>query len=533
MQAFPNYSPPQIERIQDLLIRLAQGKLLIPRFQREFVWKDEQRQELFRSIYRGLPIGSILTWMTSTHQLASFPRVGGFSVAPAHPDRPRSYILDGHQRMASLLGVLRPSLQAGSPAQNTESASGLRPLYFDLEKEQFELEPRSGRVTPEWVPMSAILNTGDFFAQQRRLSEAGKDDLARRLEYLATVIKDYRVPVVPLVSEDLNLVTDSFRLINNAGTKMSLLHMVNALTWTQDFDLSQNIGDFLESLGPGWRDLDAEIVLRICKAILELDLFDTDAVRVSAALRNVEDRSRTLDQARTALKAAVEFLDVELAICGTQIVPYANQIVLLAEALRPDRVREGAARELRTRLKKWFWITTYTEHFGGMSAGRMSRSLKQIHQIRDAEADPAKELEPPPIEPAGRFSAVTARSRAALWLLAKRRKEVSGSDGFDPFQLLAVDLSRSVFRLVDSRTPGYDTIANRFLLPAELQEAFRQRLERGDLEEREMEAQALTRESVRAFQAGLFEEFLRQRLAILRADEALFVRDLGLEIQGE
>ena len=43
-----------------LIEQIAAGKVRIPRFQRPFVWKQEDLHQLLDSVLRGIPIGSIL-----------------------------------------------------------------------------------------------------------------------------------------------------------------------------------------------------------------------------------------------------------------------------------------------------------------------------------------------------------------------------------------------------------------------------------------------------------------------------------------
>ncbi|MFO5474001.1 MAG: DUF262 domain-containing protein, partial [Dolichospermum sp.] len=53
---------PDTIYLEDLLEEIANGGYQIPVFQREFVWKTSQILELFDSILKGYPIGSLLFW---------------------------------------------------------------------------------------------------------------------------------------------------------------------------------------------------------------------------------------------------------------------------------------------------------------------------------------------------------------------------------------------------------------------------------------------------------------------------------------
>ena len=51
----------------DLIIaNLDHGAIALPQFQRGYVWNRAQVRGLMESLYRGHPVGSLLTWLTRT-----------------------------------------------------------------------------------------------------------------------------------------------------------------------------------------------------------------------------------------------------------------------------------------------------------------------------------------------------------------------------------------------------------------------------------------------------------------------------------
>ena len=44
-------------------------KLVLPAWQREFVWRTNQIVKIFDSIYKGFPIGNILVWNTKLNSI--------------------------------------------------------------------------------------------------------------------------------------------------------------------------------------------------------------------------------------------------------------------------------------------------------------------------------------------------------------------------------------------------------------------------------------------------------------------------------
>jgi uncharacterized protein with ParB-like and HNH nuclease domain len=81
-----------------LLDQIKIGNIALPDLQRPFVWETIKVRNLFDSLYKGLPIGYILLWETSTQN--SKHRHIGTNDKLAEP---RFLVIDGQQRLTSLL----------------------------------------------------------------------------------------------------------------------------------------------------------------------------------------------------------------------------------------------------------------------------------------------------------------------------------------------------------------------------------------------------------------------------------------------
>ena len=88
------------KKLKDLLNRFDAAELVLPEIQRDFVWGKNNVLLLFDSLYRGLPIGSMLVWKAKT-------------VVPTRKslmdlkiiDSLYGYLLDGQQRLTSIQRV--------------------------------------------------------------------------------------------------------------------------------------------------------------------------------------------------------------------------------------------------------------------------------------------------------------------------------------------------------------------------------------------------------------------------------------------
>ena len=87
-------------QLASLLGQIDSGSIVLPEFQRGYVWSRDQVRGLLRSLYLHYPVGSLLVWETRAGS-------AGIRHAEADPSSVRTLLLDGQQRMTSLYGVVR------------------------------------------------------------------------------------------------------------------------------------------------------------------------------------------------------------------------------------------------------------------------------------------------------------------------------------------------------------------------------------------------------------------------------------------
>ena len=89
--------------VEELVGMIERGELRLPEMQRRYVWRSTRVRDLLDSLYRGYPSGAILLWETDE----TVP-LQDFAVAQHQsPYQSRRLLLDGQQRLTSLLAVLR------------------------------------------------------------------------------------------------------------------------------------------------------------------------------------------------------------------------------------------------------------------------------------------------------------------------------------------------------------------------------------------------------------------------------------------
>ena len=89
--------------VGQLVDMIERGELRLPEMQRRYVWTSTRVRDLFDSLYRNYPSGTVLVWDTDAEQPARDLAVG----QQASPFERFRLLLDGQQRLTSLSAVLR------------------------------------------------------------------------------------------------------------------------------------------------------------------------------------------------------------------------------------------------------------------------------------------------------------------------------------------------------------------------------------------------------------------------------------------
>lgn len=84
--------------IESLLAWAKEGENAIPEIQRPFVWVKSKLRDLMDSIYRGYPVGYIITWKNPDVRLKDGTLANG-----------KKILIDGQQRITALRAVLLPN----------------------------------------------------------------------------------------------------------------------------------------------------------------------------------------------------------------------------------------------------------------------------------------------------------------------------------------------------------------------------------------------------------------------------------------
>lgn len=370
----PKQAPkPEVERIYKLVERIDDGDIKIPKFQRGFIWKEEQILYILESIYHGYPIGSLLFWLTKT-PMKEERNLGEFEL-PATPEQyPRNYVLDGQQRLTSIYGVLKWN--------KPEIADKLN-VYFDLEQGKF-LHYKDDDTSDTHVPMNILFDTSKGLDFRTKLYERPDGvELLKKYDVLYEIFREYLVPVVTIGEKTIEEVCPIFERINSSGTQLDVFDLMVAATWADDFDLNDEINKVKEALSKkNFENIRKSAYLKMIAGIKGYGVKRDSLLR----LRKLpsKDLKDLTTKAKLGAERAIDFLSTDLSIPSDAFLPYEDQLVLFTYFF--SKVPNPSSNQLKC-LRKWFWQTGFSEYFRGAAEGTLQKNVHLMDSLINENYD--------------------------------------------------------------------------------------------------------------------------------------------------
>ena len=205
-----------------LIEDIKHGNIALPEIQRPFVWSSAKTRDLFDSMYRGYPVGTLLFWETGAD--VGTRQIGG----GGNEKVAKLLIVDGQQRLTSLFAVLTGQ----SVLTKTFEEKHIR-IAFRPSDETFEVTDAAIRRDPEFIPDITVLwaegyksTVRDFMARlaesrDTEPEDAEQDWLEERIDRVRD-LRDFRFQVIELNAQaDEEQVAEIFVRINSEGVKLN------------------------------------------------------------------------------------------------------------------------------------------------------------------------------------------------------------------------------------------------------------------------------------------------------------------------
>ncbi|WP_106746778.1 DUF262 domain-containing protein [Yoonia maritima] len=385
----------------------------LPSIQRPYVWDTTQIIRLFDSLLKGLPISTFLLWNMSRQTASSWDSyrfIENFKQGDTHnirvdlSNREATYILDGQQRLTSLLIGFYGSytVKAKFARKGNLNAWTQKNLYLDLMKSPDEAADddldsdivvtygldffeRDQRITPEkfWFRVSRLKGVITREAFERLHHEvmgampAGTTIQDRRnieanLERLWDVYCNQ--PIISYFTEEnqsLDRVLNIFIRANDAGTKLSksdLLMTMATAKW-QGLNAKDEVFGFVDHINSGLRHknkINKDFVLKSCLVLENLEVAYKVDNFTNANLELIEDAWPSIK--RTLLRV-FEFvnsfgIDKDTLTSTNALMPIAYYMHRLDADFRGSTGEECDARQ---QMMRWLLGALINGAFSGTS----------------------------------------------------------------------------------------------------------------------------------------------------------------------
>ncbi|MEX2649576.1 MAG: DUF262 domain-containing protein [Alphaproteobacteria bacterium] len=214
-------------KISECISAIQQRDLVLPEFQREYVWSRDQAKQLLVSLLKGYPVGGLLIWPTNAP-----PELKNIGALPPKLGTVR-VLLDGQQRLTTLHMFVSGNVPRYYTAADIENDP--RDLYFNIDDADFQYYQSSKMSeNPLWHRVIDCFYDGNdkekqiqVFAIARKLAADDQQafELAQRYTDNLTALRNIQnieLPVQTVPSKaNLDVAIDIFDRVNSQGTKLT------------------------------------------------------------------------------------------------------------------------------------------------------------------------------------------------------------------------------------------------------------------------------------------------------------------------
>lgn len=197
-------------QISTFLAFVKDGQIAIPEVQRPFVWDGSKVRDLMDSLYKGYPIGYVISWQNPNVRLKD----GKISEG-------KKILIDGQQRITALRAAV-----LGENVTNKDYDKVRIKIAFNPQTEVFEVQNPAIIKDKSWLPdISLVLNGSGIIQLVKNYldlnPEADPEIVEKNISNLIS-IQHKQIGTIDLVHDlDIETVTEIFIRINSQGVVLS------------------------------------------------------------------------------------------------------------------------------------------------------------------------------------------------------------------------------------------------------------------------------------------------------------------------
>jgi len=427
-------------KVRDIIEQAFKGEILIPEFQRDFVWKAEDIKELLTSILGGYFIGTILFHQNTRRRIdfavkhlpALENKVSGL------PDEGIivKIVLDGQQRLNSILYSITSTHQTLHGSKNPHRFFLYIPALVEgniqecviyatenevnrkykeiITKEYFEyfsiyskfkeetedtelnfadfLRTRNGVI--EYINLSKLFDEGvnDEIIDEihDNLKEISGKEVAQKIRRSLRQFLDYEIFYI-LVPQEASLedVVEIFERINKTSYKLSTTDLLFAKFYKEGLN-KQTIERLIEDIKNEFsefkdlNELDPSLILKVLALLLNKEPKPKQLITLTA--QNFEDYKNIIEK---AIKESLFFLRNDLGVTSkniaytSMVVPLVGMFAYLLLQLENEQPKQKellrSSRGLVLKyIKQWYFSNVFSERYDEAVATKSFQDFKNF-----------------------------------------------------------------------------------------------------------------------------------------------------------
>jgi len=389
----------QTDSIVSLIQGIKQEIILLPEFQRDFVWEIGKTYDLFDSLIRNIFVGSIIYGVPSfeitVREIDTRPRKGKGSranlqlisytkqeIEQKSKTGSLRLLLDGQQRITSLYRALKGHDNIWFISKHLDEIGDKSFKQFNLEDilSEFAGEEFNDRLCVKVAHAFEIMES-DYFEEEIRenffdtlkytqtLDKSGKKTAFRNylniVKKLQDLFKSEKLLSYYLLDTTLEKFALFFERSNSRGIQLNFIDILAAKLY-HGFNLKQAVENFEEE-NRKYRPLKKEIIVRSIAFIVS----NGKDIDRSGILKNLtsEHFAEFWIPLCQLYKKSLDFLyDNNMVLSHQSWMPYENMLIPLMMFLREIDNDFSQMNEKQNKfIRYWYWASIFAQRYSGAS----------------------------------------------------------------------------------------------------------------------------------------------------------------------
>lgn len=391
--------------LKEVLVSARNCDLLLPDFQRDFVWQPSAVIKLICSILNKYPIGGLL-FMETEGDYQTRPLDG---IANNNQNNQlsgiRTLILDGQQRLTScykaFFGEMNDVRYPGryyfdyQKYVNTPDVTGSEIEDYIVYKKRKEVESQLSQTAAEQTaglfPLDIIFGKprGTDYTQWLggyNYSAAGNDK--EKYTNLTNITASFQRIIENVTSYQLQfesiprgtspeVICTVFETINTTGRRLTVFDLLVARCFPKNIKLREMLIEAVDD--PVIKRFDDDEGEELCQIALPriISLMHRNSAKRGDLLTLApEIIGAKWEVAVTALKNCLELVWRTFGSIGLRFVPFPDMIPPMAVIISDPRFNENREEKLKL-LSKWYWRCVFSQYFSSSADTKAARTVKE------------------------------------------------------------------------------------------------------------------------------------------------------------